>query len=458
MRFSTSAALTAALTAALAAPWSPAAAASGPVGSLAATGSAPPAATGSAPPAAEADAAATDQLATARAERRDIAMTRWSSSTQLRRGHGNGVVVRKGELRLAKVTGRRDYRDPFGPGRTKRYDTAAWRSPWVRPGFGLTQMVASWNATTPRGTWIEVQGRGRTAQGRKGSWDVLGRWAGHDAGFHRTSVSGQGDDLADVAVDTVTMNASYRYTRWQLRVTLLRKHGNGLAPTVQSVGAMASRVPAGTPATSRTTMRRTRDVRVPRYSQMIHRGEYPRYDNGGEAWCSPTTMAMLLAKWHAGPSERAYRWVDDSYRQPWVDHAARNTYDYTYSGAGNWPFSTAYAGKQGLDAFTTRLRSLREAERFIRAGIPIGVTIAFGPGQLDGAPISSTAGHVLIVRGFTGRGDVIANDPAAERAKGVRRVYDRAQFERAWLSRSGIAYVVHRGSVPLPPRRAQSTW
>ncbi len=407
-----------------------------------------------------ADAApAVQKTAAARASAdRDIALTRWSSSTQLRRGSNDGVVVRDGTLRFGRATDRRGYDDPYGPGGVETYATASWTSPWTRPGFRLTEMVASWNARTPNGTWIEVQGRGRSG-GSTGSWDVLGRWAGHDAGFHRTSVGGQGDDYSDVAVDTVRMNGNARYSAWQLRVTLLRPRGSDRAPAVQSIGAMASRLPAGTPAISATSMRRTVDIGVPRYSQMIHRGEYPKYDNGGEAWCSPTSIAMLLSHWKAGPTRREYAWVNDSYEQPWVDHAARNTFDYAYDGAGNWPFSTAYAGKQGLDSFVTRLRSLREAEKFIRAGIPLTVSIAYSSGQLDGSAIGSTAGHLLVIRGFTADGNVITNDPAAANASGVRRVYARGQFERAWLPTSGgLTYVVHPSGVALPERTAQSAW
>ena len=53
-------------------------------------------------------------------------------------------------------------------------------------------------------------------------------------------------------------------------------------------------------------------------------------------------------------------------------------------GAGNWPFNTAYAANLTGDAFVTRLTSLREAERFIAAGIPLAASISFSRGQLDG--------------------------------------------------------------------------
>ena len=89
--------------------------------------------------------------------------------------------------------------------------------------------------------------------------------------------------------------------------------------------------------------------------------------------------------------------MNDSYADPWVDHVARVVYDYGYEGAGNWAFNTAYAAILTGNAFVTRLASLREAERFIRAGIPLAASISFGRGQLSGAPISSTAGHLVVI-------------------------------------------------------------
>ena len=49
----------------------------------------------------------------------------------------------------------------------------------------------------------------------------------------------------------------------------------------------------------------------------------------------------------------------------------------------------------------------------------------------------------MVLVGFTPDGDVIVNDPAAKSNDQVRRLYDRAQFERAWLTKSGgLTYVL----------------
>ena len=144
-----------------------------------------------------------------------------------------------------------------------------------------------------------------------------------------------------------------------------------------------------------------------------------------------------------------------------VDYAARNVFDYNYDGAGNWPFNTAYAGRYGLESFVTRLRSLAEAELFIAAGIPLVASVSFKKSQLDGAGYG-TNGHLMVIVGFTDSGDVVVNDPAShlipDNAQ-VRVVYDRGQFENAWVPHSGgIVYVIHPTSVALPRHPQEANW
>jgi hypothetical protein len=391
------------------------------------------------------------------ASARHISYVEWASPSRLRSGNRSGTVVRSTGVRIGNPAGRMRYRDPE-TGRSARYAFGRWTSTWARPGFGLTEAVPSWNAATPRGTFIRVQMRGRTAQGRTSSWDSLGSWASHDRRFHRSTGGSQADDLARVAVDTLRTNGA-ALTRWQLRVTLFRRAGTSKNPTLRGVGSMVSRLPAGDPATTRSSMRQARDLAVPRRSQMIHRGHYPQYGNGGEAWCSPTSTTMLLRFWDRGPRPAEYDWVPAGHPNPDVDHGARSVYDYGFNGAGNWAFNVAYTNRYGMRSFVTRLRSLREAESFVRAGIPLVASVQFGPGELDGAPISSTDGHLMVIRGFTARGKVIANDPAARRNSGVRRVYKRGQFADAWVGGSGgLVYVVRPRGKDLPARTAEANW
>ena len=100
---------------------------------------------------------------------------------------------------------------------------------------------------------------------------------------------------------------------------------------------------------------------------MAHDGDYPEYDGGGEAWCSPTSTTMVLAYYDALPPAADYAWVGANHPDPVVDHVARMTYDHGYEGTGNWPFNTAYAATRTDQAFVTRFASLRGVERFVKA-------------------------------------------------------------------------------------------
>lgn len=382
-----------------------------------------------------------DVLGMTTAPARQIDLHAWDTSAALGNGALDGLAVRQGRLVFDHPTGSR-----YLGGR--RYDAATWTSNWRRPGFSFTQLIASWVARTPGDSWLEVQVRGRTAAATETSWDTLARWASGDRYVTRTSFPSQPDDGTTVDVDTWK---SAGLASYQLKVSLMRRPGTSATPDVDMVAAMTSALPATAGATSRPGPGDGIVLPVPRYSQMIHQGEYPQWGGGGEAWCSPTSTSMVLGYYGKLPRPSAYAWVNPSYAAPWVDFAARSTFDARYDGTGNWPFNTAYAGQRTGSAFVTRLRSLREAGRFIAAGIPLVVSVAFGPGELTGSPIRASNGHLIVIVGFTRTGDVVVNDPAAPTNAGVRRTYDRAQLERIWLDASGgTAYVIRDPAHPLP--------
>jgi hypothetical protein len=385
--------------------------------------------------------AATTPVAAAAAGRR-IAYHQWDSAAELATGRTYGVGLAAGRAAFTSSVARRKV------GATS-YETAKWESGWVSPGFTFTQLIASWSAVTPADSFVEVRVRGRNAAGTVSSWDLMGRWALWDSHVRRTTDSGQADDLASTDVDT--WKAPGGLTSYQVRVVLARRAGTTARPSIDTVGAVVSALPTTTPATSTPGVAQGVVLDVPRYSQMVHRGHFPQWGSGGEAWCSPTSTSMVLGYYRRLPPASSYAWVGSGHTDPWVDYAARMTYDHDYDGTGNWPFNTAYAAPLAGKAFVTRLRDLREAERFIKAGIPLVASISFDSGELDGAPIGSTAGHLLVIAGFTRTGDVVVNDPASSTRAGVRRTYDRGQFERAWLPTSGgLVYVIRDAAHPLP--------
>ncbi|GAA4987959.1 hypothetical protein HD597_007604 [Nonomuraea thailandensis] len=353
-------------------------------------------------------------------------------------------------LAFGQAAGTTSYTDALG---TRTWEYARWTGPEQDIGFGATELIASWTADVPQGSWIQVEARGRNAEGLT-KWYSLGRWSYAEGDVLRTSVPGQGDADGTVAVDTLVAAAGKPLSGYQLRLTLYRRPGSAVTPRVRTSGVMSSSVPERkTVPVSPSGGAWGTELAVPRRSQNVHLGHYPEWNGGGEAWCSPTSTTMVLGYWDRWPSEQDTSWVDPADPDPEVDYAARHTFDHAYDGTGNWPFNTAYAGRFGVDGFVTRLRSLTELELLIKAGVPVITSQSFKKGELPGAGYG-TDGHLMAVVGFTATGDVIANDPASSSNAAVRRVYPRADFEKVWLrsaSSGGVAYVIHPPGHPLPP-------
>ncbi|MFI6940085.1 peptidase C39 family protein [Streptomyces sp. NPDC050418] len=337
-------------------------------------------------------------------------------------------------LALSRPAGVREYTDPH-TGTTANWEYATWTSREHRLAVPATEAIASWNADTPAGTWIEIELQGTYSDGTATPWYVMGRWAAGDEDIRRTSVDDQSDGKSSIWTDTFAIDdpaTGLRLTAYRLRLTLLRKPGSGATPTVWRAGAMGSdvpdrfEVPASAPGLAK-------ELAVPRYSQNTHVGQYPEYDNGGEAWCSPTSSTMIIEYWGRGPTPEDLAWVNPEFDDPQVCHAARFTYDYQYEGCGNWPFNAAYAASyENLQGVVTRLGSLTELESLIAAGIPAITSQSFLKEELTGAGYG-TSGHLMTVIGFTADGDVIANDPASPSNEAVRRVYKRREWENIWL-------------------------
>ncbi|MET9763643.1 peptidase C39 family protein [Streptomyces sp. NPDC006372] len=335
---------------------------------------------------------------------------------------------------IATPAGSTVYTDPH-TGTTASWEYGTWTSPAHRFAVPATEAIVSWNAHTPAGTWLQAELQPDYTDGTSGPWYVMGRWAAGDQDIRRTSVDDQSDGKSSVWTDTLAIDdpsTGLRLASCRLRLTLYRRPGSKATPTVWRLGVMGSdvpdrfTVPASVPGLAR-------ELAVPRYSQEVHKGQYPEYDNGGEAWCSPTSSQMVIEYWGGRLTPERLAWVDPSYADPQVCHAARFTYDYQYAGCGNWPFNAAYAATfKDLQAVVTRLGSLDDLETLIAAGVPAITSQSFLKEELTGAGYG-TAGHLMAIVGFTAEGDVIACDPASESNEAVRRVYRRREWENIWL-------------------------
>jgi len=282
--------------------------------------------------------------------------------------------------------------------------------------FAFDTLVPSWNATAPTGTSLRCEIRVR-ANGTRSGWYVLGNWSASQRG----SVSNQRDSIGSVDVDTLKLNLPAQ--AFQYRFTLISadpKQTPSLRLVAVNYASLRDglRGPAVSPAPGWF-----RDLPVPVQSQLLQTANL--------AWdvCSPTSLAMVLQYWKIPAS---------------VPEVISGVRDQTNGIYGNWPFNTAFAGRQGLEAYVNRFTSMVELQNEIAASRPVVTSIRFAAGELANAPITSTSGHLLVVRGFTANGDVIVNDPVAPNLAEVRRVYQRAQFANVWLRHGGVAYQIRQ--------------
>jgi hypothetical protein len=293
---------------------------------------------------------------------------------------------------------------------------------------GFTTAIASWNVVTPSDAWMEAQLRVRVGD-RWSRWYTMGEWSRTREDNHRHSVARQAD--ADGTVDTDTLELVKHATAWQLQLHL-HAAKTGERPMVSLLA-----VTTGSDlAAARAQAERAAwgiELDVPERTQRAL--ESPdALAGGGDAWCSPTSVSMIMAYW--AQRENAPSW------DVGVSAAAQGTYDPVYDGCGNWPFNVAFASEHGLAGWVERLSGIAEMERYIIAGIPLAASIRVAPGQLHGSPYPKTDGHLLVVRGFTSGGNVIANDPYALPGH-IRIIYDRTQFENVWMHGSGgVVYVI----------------
>ena len=315
-------------------------------------------------------------------------------------------------------------------------------SPVVSTATPLNEGIASWNADTPQGTWIETQVRAQIGT-RWTKWFNLGIWASYyDAdddphGVQRHSVNGQRDADGSAIVDTLVLDGKAGPgNAYQLKVRLF-SDTEATSPTVRNMSFAYSTAPGKVSSTSADDPSvPNRVLDLPDCSQMV-------YPDGGEVWCSPTSTSMVLGYWGIdGSASCEFR----------VRKAVAGVFDWLYDGHGNWPFNTAFAASQGLEGYVARYTSLRDLEPWINAGIPVVFSFAWKKSQLDGAAIPSSNGHLAVLVGFDADGNPVVNDPAAASDPEVPRTYDRAQLETVWLEASGgTVYLMFPPGTTTPP-------
>lgn len=147
--------------------------------------------------------------------------------------------------------------------------------------------------------------------------------------------------------------------------------------------------------------------------------------------CSPASVAMVMGFW--GVPVAVATVAGEVY------HAGLDRY-------GVWPAAIRAAARRGVAGYLLRFPDWGAAAWCLERGLPIIASIRYEAGELSGAAVAATAGHLVVLAGYQD-GTVLVNDPGAPDAAAVTRPYRLDQFRHVWLDRTGIGYVL------FPPAR-----
>lgn len=137
--------------------------------------------------------------------------------------------------------------------------------------------------------------------------------------------------------------------------------------------------------------------------------------------CSPTSLTMVL-KYYGLPVE--------------LNDVTKGTFNTGSELYGDWPQNSAYAGEQGMRAFTKKCVSVNSIKNLIAQNIPvIASVVSKDKNELEGAISAFPSGHLMVVVGFKmidGIEYIVVNDPAANSDEEVRKYYKLSQWIKVW--------------------------
>ncbi len=283
--------------------------------------------------------------------------------------------------------------------------------PACRPRGGVRHLLPSLSVLTERPYSVRFELSARS-DGTWSSWvatTTLGA-----AAFPVLSAAADG---LRCDVDVYTTTAPVDAVKLRVRVAATDLPTVLAAPWIATlsacdVGPLASPIAAGSPSL----------IAVPARSQMQAPPDI------AARICSPTSVAMVLEYWG---------------RPTVTPSLAAEMFDPVTECFGVWPAAIQAAGRRGVAGYLLRFPDWSAAAWCLARQLPIIASIRYAAGELAGAAIVETSGHLVVITGREGD-DVLVNDPAAPTAASVPRRYRLDELQRVWLERSGVGYVLFR--------------
>jgi hypothetical protein len=294
-----------------------------------------------------------------------------------------------------------------------------WTGPETVADFPFTELVPSWNVITPKDTGVFFHLRTRDAASRAWSpWLFVGRWG-------RTVHSRPDECLPNgritqfahgaVRSDMPLVLLKQPADAYQVRATLQSFDLDpAVNPCVRRVAVAYSGVIPDPVKRARLLSRSGPGDEKARGLVVPHVSQYDAPAPLREAVCLPACVTMVLAYWK----------VD----RPLTENALA-IYDPDTGMFGNGARAVARAGELGLDGWLQRVRDWGQVKTLLRRGQPVIAAVR-----------TQAAEHLIVIRGFTGEGEVIVNDPLDRKRGGTTRKAD--ELGQAWFGCGGFACVI----------------
>ena len=329
----------------------------------------------------------------------------------------------------------------------------AWTSQIIGSTLAIEELILSWNADVPTGAMVTFEVRARNLpESLWTPWLALGSvtppppdptaaapQTEHNVSTQPTPAKVTAPGGYEVDVDILRCKTWFR----EAQIRCVASTSQTLAEPVRITRLDLTRSLAFSKAAvefrknaSRTTMPWDNWNLPPSHQQSVtfKSQKTPRPELSGRL-CSPTCVAMAIG-WGV-PDDPAS-----------VADIAQAAYDQKYDIYGNWPRNVQAAWEHGLPGYIRRFGSLKDVYASLAAGNIIVASIKVSKGQLADAPYDSTDGHLILLRGYTERGDFLVSDPAAGDAQSGERTYKYEDMTQVWLvNGKGTAYVFWKPTV-----------
>jgi hypothetical protein len=279
----------------------------------------------------------------------------------------------------------------------------------LKPASRFERLLLSWNVGSTSGGPIALRVQVKAEGLRWSSWFDAGTWPPR-----RYAPKTRDPLYGRMLIDELRLRRPCVAARYQV----LRKKGAALPRTVFLTCSPALREPDSEPPPE------SGPLSVPYFSQFSP-DDLPDEAVREAGGCGPTSMAMVAA----------YFGVDT---RP-LDVAGL-CYDPQHNIYGNWAYLASGASTFGLEAWVARASGWAEVADWVSDGAVPVLSLAWEEGQLPGAPVRRSSGHLLVVAG-TGPSGIVCYDPAAGRGPVT---YPWREFGNIFWGHGGVAIVVRR--------------